>query len=42
MVDLDAAFSEQFLENPVRESVAQIPAHGDQEDLRREPEASEP
>jgi hypothetical protein len=42
MVDLDAAFSEDLLQIPVGESVAQIPAHGDQEDLRREPEASEP
>jgi hypothetical protein len=40
-VDLDGAFGEEFLEIPVRQPVPQVPAHGDQDHLRREPEASE-
>jgi hypothetical protein len=42
MVDLDAAFSEELLEIPVGQPVPQVPAHGDQDDLRREPEPGEP
>src|SRR5664280_251937 len=42
LVDLDAAFSEELLEIPVRQPVPQVPAHGDQDDLRREPEPGEP
>src|ERR1019366_5596833 len=42
VVNLDTAFSEQLLQIPVPQPVPQVPAHGDQDDLRREPEASEP
>jgi hypothetical protein len=41
MVDLDAALDEELLEITVGQSVAQVPAHGDQNDLWREPESSE-
>lgn len=41
MVDLHASLSEELLEIPVRQPVPQVPAAGDQDDLRREPEASE-
>lgn len=41
MVDLDAPFGEQFLQVPVGQSVAQVPAHGDQDDFWREPEPGE-
>jgi hypothetical protein len=41
MVDLDAALSEELLQITVRQSVAQVPAHGDQDDLWREPESGE-
>jgi hypothetical protein len=42
VIDLDPALSEEFLQIPVGQPVPQVPAHGDQDDLRREPEASEP
>ena len=41
MVDLDASLSEQLLEIPVGQSVAQLPAHSDQDDFWREPEPCE-
>src|SRR5664280_1948350 len=41
VVDLDATFGEQFFQIPVGQSVAQVPAHGDQDDLGWEPESSE-
>jgi hypothetical protein len=41
MVDFNAALDEQFLEIPLGKSVAQVPAHGDQNDLRWEPEPGE-
>lgn len=40
-VDLDAACGERFRQVPVGQSVAQVPAHGQQDDLRREPEPGE-
>jgi hypothetical protein len=33
VVDLDAPFGEEFLKIPIGQSVAQVPAHGDQDDL---------
>ena len=41
MVDLDAALGEQLLQIPVLQSVAQVPAHSDQDGLRCQPEPSE-
>src|SRR5665213_3234224 len=41
VVNLDTAFSEQLLQIPVGQSVTQVPAHGDQDDLGREPEPCE-
>jgi len=41
VVDLDATFGEQFFQIPVGQSVAQVSAHGDQDDLGWEPESSE-
>ena len=41
MVNLDPTFGEQLLQISVGQSVAQVPAHRDQDDLRREPEAGE-
>jgi hypothetical protein len=41
MVDLDAPFGEEFLKIPIGQSVAQVPAHGDQDDFWREPESDE-
>jgi len=41
MVDLDASLSQELLEIPIGQSVTQIPAHCDQDDLRREPEPGE-
>jgi hypothetical protein len=41
VIDLDATLSEEFLQIPVRQPVAQVPTHGDQDDLRRESESSE-
>jgi hypothetical protein len=38
MVDLNATLGEQFLEVPIGQSVTQVPAHSDQNGLRREPE----
>src|SRR5664280_2357702 len=41
MVDLDAPFGEEFLKIPIGQSVAQVPADSDQDDLRRKPESGE-
>jgi hypothetical protein len=41
MVDLDASFGEEFLKIPIGQSIAQVPAHTDQDDLWRKPESSE-
>jgi len=41
VVNLDAAFSEQFFQIPVGQSVTQVPTNGDQDDLWREPESCE-
>jgi hypothetical protein len=41
VVDLDTAFSEQLLQIPAGESLAQVPAHRDQDDPWWEPEPSE-
>ena len=41
MIHLDASLSEQFLKVPVGQPVAQVPADGYQNDLRREPEPGE-
>ena len=41
MVDLDASLSQELLQIPVGQSVTQVPAHGDQNDLVREPEPGE-
>jgi hypothetical protein len=40
MVDLDAAFSEQFFDVAVGQAIAQIPAHRDRDHLAREVLAS--
>jgi hypothetical protein len=37
MVDLDAAFSEQFFHVAVGQAIAQVPAHRDRDHLAREP-----
>jgi hypothetical protein len=39
MVDVDAAFGEQFLDIAVRQAVAQVPAHRHHDHLGRETEA---
>lgn len=41
VVDLDAAFGEQFLDVAIGQPVAQVPAHRHHDHLGREPEASE-
>jgi hypothetical protein len=41
VIDLDPALSEEFLQIPVGQPVAQVPTHGEQDDLRRESESSE-
>jgi hypothetical protein len=41
MVDLDIPLSQKFLEIPVRQSVPQVPPNGDEDRIRREPEAGE-
>src|ERR1019366_1586893 len=41
VVDVDATLGKQFLQIPVRQPVAQVPTHGEQDDLRREPKPSE-
>jgi hypothetical protein len=33
MVDLDGPFGEKFLKIPIGQSLAQVPVHGDQDDL---------
>jgi hypothetical protein len=38
VVDVDAPLCEQFLDVAIREPVAQVPAHSEDDDLRREPE----
>jgi hypothetical protein len=42
VVDFDATLGEQFFEVAVGQPVPQVPAHGQQDHLRRETEASEP
>ncbi len=37
VIDLDAAFGEEFLDVAVRQAVAEVPAHGQQDHLGREP-----
>jgi hypothetical protein len=39
VVDLDAPLSQELLEVAVGQSVAQVPADGEKDDLRREPKA---
>jgi hypothetical protein len=41
VIDLDAAFGEQFFDVSVGQAVAQVPAHRHGDDLAREPETSE-
>jgi hypothetical protein len=41
VVDLHAAFGEQFLHVAVRQRKAQVPAYGEKDYLGREAEASE-
>ena len=41
MIDLDAALGQQFLQVAVRQAVAEVPAHSQQDHLGREPEPSE-
>jgi hypothetical protein len=41
VIDLDAAFSEQFFDVAVRQAVAEVPAHRQQDHVGREPETSE-
>jgi hypothetical protein len=41
VVDLDAAFDQQFLDIPVGQAVAQVPADRDHDHLGREPEPGE-
>jgi hypothetical protein len=41
VIDLNAAFGQQFLDVAVRQAVAQIPAHRHRDDLGGEPEAAE-
>jgi hypothetical protein len=41
VIDSDAALGQQFLDVPVGQSVAQVPADRDRDHLPREPEASE-
>jgi hypothetical protein len=41
MIDLDPALSEEFLQIPVGQPVAQVQTHGEQDELRRESESSE-
>jgi hypothetical protein len=41
VVDLDAAFVEQFLDIALRQAVAQVPAHRHHDHLGRESEAGE-
>jgi hypothetical protein len=41
VIDVDATLGEQFFDVPLRESVAEIPAHGQQDHVRREPVAGE-
>jgi hypothetical protein len=41
VVDVDAAFGEQFLDVAVGQSVAQVPAHRYHDYLGRKPESSE-
>jgi hypothetical protein len=41
VIDLDAALGEEFFNIAVRESVAEVPADGQQDQVRREPETSE-
>jgi len=41
VIHLDAPLSEQFLEIAIGESIAQVPAHREDDDLGREPETLE-
>ena len=41
VVDFDATFREQFFEVAEGHVVAQVPAHRQQDDVRREPETNE-
>ena len=41
VVDLDPALAEKLLDVAIRQPVTQIPAHGEDDDLRREPEPGE-
>jgi hypothetical protein len=41
VIDLDPSLGQQFLDIAIREAVAQLPAHREDDDLRREPEALE-
>jgi hypothetical protein len=41
VIDGDAALGQQFLDVPVGQPVAQVPADRDRDHLPREPEASE-
>jgi hypothetical protein len=41
MVDLDPALGEKLLEVAVGEPIPEVPAHREQDDLRREPEPGE-
>ena len=40
VINLDAAFGEQFFDISVRESVAEVPAHRQQDHVGREPETN--
>ena len=41
VVDLDPALAEKLLDVAIRQPVTQMPAHGEDDDLRREPEPGE-
>ena len=41
VVDLNATLGEEFLKILIRQSIAQVPTNGDQDDLWREPESGE-
>jgi hypothetical protein len=42
VIDGDTALGEQLLDISVRQAIAQIPAHRDQDDFRWEPEPCKP
>ena len=41
VIDLDPTLTEQFFDIAIRESIPQIPAHGEDDDLGREPKTGE-